>query len=166
MHDLLFVLQASAYLNKLPAKLAADDLFVVADPMLATGGTIVQVVCAWACGADACTRNMQQRTVRSCATCGACHALPHRKHHHPKWHRRQPVLPPPLRRAKRKRAAEEKNTKMRSPNFLVSRNRLNVRNIPLGMSEGQLRSMFVAAVRERATKEVPRVLSVRPGVVG
>lgn len=77
-----------------------------------------------------------------------------------------PDTRPALCRAKRKRAAEEKNTKMRSPNFLVSRNRLNVRNIPLGMSEGQLRSMFVAAVRERATKEVPRVLSVRPGVVG
>ncbi len=35
--------QATTYLNKLPAKLAKEDLFLIADPMLATGGTIVQV---------------------------------------------------------------------------------------------------------------------------
>ncbi|GFR45156.1 hypothetical protein Agub_g6539 [Astrephomene gubernaculifera] len=37
-------LQARPYLNKLPAALSPDDLFLVADPMLATGGTVVQVI--------------------------------------------------------------------------------------------------------------------------
>ncbi|GIL74414.1 hypothetical protein Vretimale_2057 [Volvox reticuliferus] len=37
-------LQASAYLNKLPARLSPEDLFLITDPMLATGGTIVQVI--------------------------------------------------------------------------------------------------------------------------
>ncbi|KAG2498650.1 hypothetical protein HYH03_003396 [Edaphochlamys debaryana] len=37
-------LQATAYLNKLPAKVSPDDLFLITDPMLATGGTIVQVI--------------------------------------------------------------------------------------------------------------------------
>lgn len=36
-------LQAKAYLNKLPAQMSKDDLVVVADPMLATGGTITKV---------------------------------------------------------------------------------------------------------------------------
>ncbi len=70
-------------------------------------------------------------------------------------------LPVP-RRAKRKRAAEEKNTKLRSPNFIISRTRLSVRNIPPDYTEGQLRRMFTAAVKERATKENPRIVTVRP----
>ncbi|MEW5312054.1 MAG: hypothetical protein WDW38_003714 [Sanguina aurantia] len=37
-------LQARAYLNKLPARLSSDDLILVTDPMLATGGTMVQVL--------------------------------------------------------------------------------------------------------------------------
>lgn len=37
-------LEASSYLNKLPARLSPDDLVLVTDPMLATGGTIVQVL--------------------------------------------------------------------------------------------------------------------------
>ena len=35
--------QASSYLNKLPAKFNADDLILITDPMLATGGTMMQV---------------------------------------------------------------------------------------------------------------------------
>lgn len=35
--------QARAYLNKLPARLSPEDLILVTDPMLATGGTMVQV---------------------------------------------------------------------------------------------------------------------------
>ena len=50
-------------------------------------------------------------------------------------------------RTKRKRAAEEKNTKLRSPNFSVSRTRLSVRNIPLTMQEKALKQLFIAAVR-------------------
>ncbi|GLI62226.1 hypothetical protein VaNZ11_004823, partial [Volvox africanus] len=63
--------------------------------------------------------------------------------------------------AKRKRAAEEKNTKMKSPNFVISRTRLSVRNIPPGWTEAKLRKMFVEAVRERATKESPRVVQAK-----
>ena len=36
-------LEASEYLNKLPKTLSKDDLILVSDPMLATGGTIVKV---------------------------------------------------------------------------------------------------------------------------
>lgn len=50
-------------------------------------------------------------------------------------------------RTKRKRAAEEKNSKLRSPNFSVSRTRLSVRNIPLTMQEKALKQLFIAAVR-------------------
>ena len=35
--------QASPYLNKLPAKFDPEDRIIVTDPMLATGGTIIQV---------------------------------------------------------------------------------------------------------------------------
>jgi hypothetical protein len=35
--------QATSYLNKLPAQFQPDDLVLVADPMLATGGTMMQV---------------------------------------------------------------------------------------------------------------------------
>lgn len=37
-------LRATAYLNKLPARLSPEDRVLVCDVMLATGGTIVQVV--------------------------------------------------------------------------------------------------------------------------
>lgn len=36
-------LQATSYLNKLPAKLSSEDLILITDPMLATGGTMMQV---------------------------------------------------------------------------------------------------------------------------
>lgn len=49
-------------------------------------------------------------------------------------------------RSKRKRAAEEKNTKLRSPNFSVSRTRLSVRNIPFTLQEKELKQLFIAAV--------------------
>ncbi|DBA82043.1 TPA: hypothetical protein ACH3X1_007738 [Trebouxia sp. C0004] len=60
-------------------------------------------------------------------------------------------------RTKRKRAAEEKNTKLRSPNFSVSRTRLSVRNIPLTMQENALKQLFIAAVKEHASKARPQV---------
>ncbi|GIL62659.1 hypothetical protein Vafri_16846, partial [Volvox africanus] len=63
--------------------------------------------------------------------------------------------------AKRKRAAEEKNIKLKSPNFVISRTRLSVRNIPPVWTEAKLRRMFVEAVRERATKERPRVVQAK-----
>ena len=49
-------------------------------------------------------------------------------------------------RSKRKRAAEEKNTKLRSPNFSVSQTRLSVRNIPFTLQEKELKQLFIAAV--------------------
>jgi uracil phosphoribosyltransferase len=39
----LLSLQATSYLNKLPAQFQPDDLVLIADPMLATGGTMMQV---------------------------------------------------------------------------------------------------------------------------
>lgn len=36
-------LEATEYLNKLPKTLSKDDLVLVSDPMLATGGTIIKV---------------------------------------------------------------------------------------------------------------------------
>ncbi|KAL3142888.1 hypothetical protein ABBQ38_003176 [Trebouxia sp. C0009 RCD-2024] len=60
-------------------------------------------------------------------------------------------------RSKRKRAAEEKNTKLRSPNFSVSRTRLSVRNIPFTLQEKELKQLFIAAVKEHASKAQPRV---------
>lgn len=36
-------LEASAYLNKLPKQFAPDDLVLVTDVMMATGGTIIKV---------------------------------------------------------------------------------------------------------------------------
>jgi hypothetical protein len=63
-------------------------------------------------------------------------------------------------RRKRKRAAEEKNTKLKSPNFAVSATRLVVRNIPPSWDERRLKAAFIAGVRERATKETPHVVQV------
>ncbi len=40
---LLLVTQASCYLNKLPKSFAPDDLILITDPMLGTGGTMMQV---------------------------------------------------------------------------------------------------------------------------
>lgn len=37
-------LKPSSYLNKLPAKFEADDLILITDPMLATGGTMMQAL--------------------------------------------------------------------------------------------------------------------------
>lgn len=50
-------------------------------------------------------------------------------------------------RAKRRRAAGEARTKLRSPNFFLSRTRLCLRNLPAALSEGALKELVVAAVR-------------------
>ena len=64
-------------------------------------------------------------------------------------------------KAKRKRGVEEARTKLRSPNFSVSRTRLNVRNVPRTLDEKKLKAMFIAAVKERATKANPKVIQVK-----
>ena len=50
-------------------------------------------------------------------------------------------------RTKRKRAAAESKTKLKSPNFFVSRTRLCLRNLPHQISEKALKDLVVAAVR-------------------
>ena len=49
-------------------------------------------------------------------------------------------------RTKRKRAAAESKTKLKSPNFFVSRTRLCLRNLPHQISEKALKDLVVAAV--------------------
>ena len=61
--------QASSYLNKLPATLSADDLILVADPMLATGGTMLQVL------ADIVARGADTSNIRVVAVVAAPPAL-------------------------------------------------------------------------------------------
>ena len=57
-------LEAKCYLNKLPKSFAADDLVLVADVMLATGGTMVQVI------EDIISRGAKQENIRIvCALC-------------------------------------------------------------------------------------------------
>ena len=53
----------------------------------------------------------------------------------------------PADRAKRKRAAAEARTKLRSPNFFLSRTRLCLRNLPPALSEKALKDLVIAAVR-------------------
>lgn len=62
-------MQATAYLNKLPPTLSPDDRILVADTMLATGGTIVQVV------ADLVARGAADANIRIVAAVVAPPAL-------------------------------------------------------------------------------------------
>ena len=52
---------------------------------------------------------------------------------------------------RRKRGIEEKNMKLRSPNFFVSPHRLSVRNLPLACSETKLKQLMLQAVRRALT---------------
>ena len=63
-------------------------------------------------------------------------------------------------RARRKRAAEEKNSKLRSPNFFVSQTRLSIRNIPTAMDERALKALFISAVRRSRSVVVDRMVCV------
>jgi nucleolar protein 4 len=56
---------------------------------------------------------------------------------------------------------EERRLKLKSPNFVLSRTRLSVRNVPFSMTEAKLRSLAVHAVKERASREKPEVVQVR-----
>ncbi|KAK9842211.1 hypothetical protein WJX81_000775 [Elliptochloris bilobata] len=64
-------------------------------------------------------------------------------------------------RTKRRRAAAELQTKLKSPNFFVSRTRLCVRNLPYSLDEKQLKELLVAAVKERAEQARPVVKQVK-----
>ena len=64
-------------------------------------------------------------------------------------------------KAKRKRGVEDARTKLRSPNFCISKTRLNVRNVPRSWDEKKLKALFIAAVKERATQATPKVVQVK-----
>ncbi|KAJ6385956.1 hypothetical protein OIU77_029006 [Salix suchowensis] len=63
--------------------------------------------------------------------------------------------------AKRNRFQEDKMTKLRSPNFHVSRTRLVVYNLPKSMTEKQLKKLFIDAVTSRATKQNPVIRQLK-----
>ena len=62
---------------------------------------------------------------------------------------------------KRARAANESELKLKSPNFAVSKTRLNVRNVPKNWDDRKLKALFVKAVKARATKENPKIVQVK-----
>ena len=62
---------------------------------------------------------------------------------------------------KRRRAKEEQAMKLKNPNFFISKTRLQVRNVPLDVDQKKLKSIFVEAVKRRATQANPRVLHAK-----
>ncbi|KAJ4827479.1 hypothetical protein Tsubulata_006825 [Turnera subulata] len=62
---------------------------------------------------------------------------------------------------KRNRLQEEKTTKLKSPNFHVSRKRLVIYNLPKSMTEKELRKLFTDAVISRATKQNPVIRQIK-----
>ncbi|CAN0906292.1 RNA-binding protein 28 [Linum grandiflorum] len=63
--------------------------------------------------------------------------------------------------AKRKSLQEKKTTKLKSPNFHVSRTRLIIYNVPKSMSELALKKLCLKAVISRATKQKPVIKQVK-----
>ena len=61
---------------------------------------------------------------------------------------------------KRKRAAAESRTKLKSPNFFVSRTRLCLRNLPHQISEKALKDLVIAAVRLKLPPPLPHQFSL------
>lgn len=64
-------------------------------------------------------------------------------------------------RNKRRRAREEMKTKLKSPNFTVSKTRLNIRNVPRQWIESQLKQLCIKAVKERAKLAQPKIVQVK-----
>ncbi|KAG6540867.1 hypothetical protein Mapa_017741 [Marchantia paleacea] len=62
---------------------------------------------------------------------------------------------------KRQMLEYEKSTKLRSPNFHVSRTRLSVHNVPKGFTEKALKKLFIEAVKSRASKQQPVIKQVK-----
>ena len=69
-------------------------------------------------------------------------------------------------RTKRRRAADELQTKLKSPNFFVSRTRLCVRNLPYSLEEKQLKELLVAAVRASSTAACCNLPAWRAALLG
>jgi nucleolar protein 4 len=67
----------------------------------------------------------------------------------------------PADRALRARAAAETRTKLKSPNFAVSRTRLCLRNLPFSVDEASLKPLLLKAVTDRASKAAPRLVQVK-----
>eukprot|EP00884_Botryococcus_braunii_P019055 jgi/Botrbrau1/5833/Bobra.0366s0015.1 len=64
-------------------------------------------------------------------------------------------------RKRRQRAAQEMASKLRSPNFFVSRTRLCIRNIPYALDEKALKQLVLDAVKQHASKAHPKVKQVK-----
>lgn len=62
---------------------------------------------------------------------------------------------------KRKQLQEKKMTKLRSPNFHVSRTRLVIYNLPKSMNEKELRKLCIDAVISRASKQKPVIRQIK-----
>jgi len=62
---------------------------------------------------------------------------------------------------KRRRSNEERQIKLKNPNYFVSRTRLSVRNIPPEIDSKTLKRMFIDAVKQRATQAEPKVLHAK-----
>ena len=62
---------------------------------------------------------------------------------------------------KRRRSNEERQLKLKNPNFFVSRTRLSVRNIPPEIDPKTLKKMFYDAVKQRSTQAEPKILHAK-----
>lgn len=62
---------------------------------------------------------------------------------------------------KRRRSNEERQLKLKNPNYFISRTRLSVRNIPPEVDSKALKKMFLEAVQNRATQAVPKILHAK-----
>lgn len=67
----------------------------------------------------------------------------------------------PADRATRERAAADAKTKLKSPNFAVSRTRLCLRNLPFNVDEATLRPLLLEAVTLRAAAAKPKLAQVK-----
>ncbi|XP_057857790.1 uncharacterized protein LOC131066909 isoform X1 [Cryptomeria japonica] len=63
--------------------------------------------------------------------------------------------------SKRQILARQKEIKLRSPNFHVSRTRLAIYNVPKSMTEKELKKLFINAVQSRASKQNPLIKQVK-----
>jgi len=67
----------------------------------------------------------------------------------------------PADRAARERAAADARTKLKSPNFAISRTRLCLRNLPFDVDEATLRPLLLEAVTLRAAAAKPKLTQVK-----
>ncbi|KAL8238220.1 hypothetical protein R6Q59_019301 [Mikania micrantha] len=63
--------------------------------------------------------------------------------------------------SKRRSLEQKKETKLKSPNFHVSKTRLIMYNVPKSMNEKQLKKVCLEAVTSRATKQKPTIRQIK-----